>query len=247
MEPTPQPVPAPARPDSAVTRFGGAAARLLAGARGSLGMHLAIFAVSLLLIAGIWAAAVVQAQRERQSAIDTTNRQNSNLAIAFEEHTVRTLKGVDAAVLLIAHEFERFGAATEIAKFFEDGLINGRLFESRGRRRARRARDQQPEAAAAEYLRPRLLQGSRKRAHPRPVPARGGRRHLAGRGARGVFAKPPSLLLRRRDLERDRRAVQLPSDARLAPEEPGARSVVGERDAVSHPAHPAESPPRLMA
>jgi diguanylate cyclase (GGDEF)-like protein/PAS domain S-box-containing protein len=128
MEPTPHLVPAPARSDSAVTRFGGAAARLLAGARGGLGMHLAIVAVSLLLIAGIWAAAVVQAQRERQSAIDTTNRQNSNLAIAFEEHTVRTLKGVDAAVLLIAHEFERFGAATEIGKFFEEGLIDGRLF-----------------------------------------------------------------------------------------------------------------------
>jgi diguanylate cyclase (GGDEF)-like protein/PAS domain S-box-containing protein len=128
MEVTPHTVPAPARNPSLMPRGGGRVARLTAGARGALGMHLAIVAVSLLLIAGIWAAAVVQAQRERQSAIDTTNRQNSNLAIAFEEHTVRTLKGVDAAVLLIAHEFERFGAATEIGKFFEDGLIDGRLF-----------------------------------------------------------------------------------------------------------------------
>jgi diguanylate cyclase (GGDEF)-like protein/PAS domain S-box-containing protein len=129
MEPTSHPVPAPAPHDSAVTRFGdGVGPGLPAGAGRGLGMHHAIIAVSLVLIGAIWGAAAMQAQRERQSAIDTTNRQNSNLAIAFEEHTVRTLRGVDAAVLFIAHEFERSGTRVDIGKFVEDGLIDGSLF-----------------------------------------------------------------------------------------------------------------------
>jgi diguanylate cyclase (GGDEF)-like protein/PAS domain S-box-containing protein len=91
-------------------------------------IEVAIAVVTIALIAAIWGAVVFQAGRERASAIDSAFRQNSNLAIAFEEHTVRTIRGVDEAILLVAHEFERSGTAMSIAKLIEDGLIDGHIF-----------------------------------------------------------------------------------------------------------------------
>src|SRR4051794_22045439 len=106
----------------------GLRARVFAVLKRASGIEGAIVAVSLALVAAIWGAAVSQTDRERQNAIEEAYRQNSNLAIAFEEHTVRTVRGVDEAVLLIAHEYARDGNAVDIAKLVEHGLIDGRLF-----------------------------------------------------------------------------------------------------------------------
>ena len=118
----------PADTDGAAVARARPHARLLARVSRRLGMHHAIVAVTLVLVGAIWAAAVWQSQRERESAIDAAYRQNSNLAIAFEEHTVRALAGVDEAVLLIAREFERYGPRIDIGRFIASGLIDGRLF-----------------------------------------------------------------------------------------------------------------------
>jgi uncharacterized membrane protein YvbJ len=70
-------------------------------------LNIAIAAFCLVLIGAIWTAVVVQTQVNRAETIANAIRQNSNLALALEEHSVRTIKGVDAAALFIAHEYAR--------------------------------------------------------------------------------------------------------------------------------------------
>src|SRR6187397_140904 len=82
------------------------APRLLAR---SLGMNAVIAAFALVLIGLVWAAVIATVQFEREEAIDNAITQNSNLAKAFEEQTIRTIKGIDAAALFIAREYVRLG------------------------------------------------------------------------------------------------------------------------------------------
>jgi hypothetical protein len=91
------------------------------------GMNAVIVIFCLILVAITWGAVIAQAQLDRQKAIDNAFKQNSNLAKAFEEEAVRTLKGVDAAALFIAHEYARLGTNINLARYIEDGLIDGKL------------------------------------------------------------------------------------------------------------------------
>ena len=93
-----------------------------------LGINAAIAAFTIALIVLVWAAVVVHAKSERESAVTDIVRQNSNLAMAFEEHTYRTIKEIDAATILIAHEYGRLGAALDLSRYISEGLIDGRLF-----------------------------------------------------------------------------------------------------------------------
>jgi PAS domain S-box-containing protein len=93
-----------------------------------LGMN-AVIAVFCLALVGItWSVVIAQAQLDRQKAIDNAFKQNSNLAKAYEEQTIRTLKGVDSATLFLKSEYARFGAQTNIANYIENGIIEDKLF-----------------------------------------------------------------------------------------------------------------------
>ena len=91
-------------------------------------MKFAIAAFCLVFIAAIWTTLVVQTQSDRAETIASAIRQNSNLARVFEEHTNRTIKGVDAAALFVAREFARLGTNIDIARYAADGHIDDTLF-----------------------------------------------------------------------------------------------------------------------
>ncbi|MGZ5141441.1 MAG: hypothetical protein ACXWCX_26895, partial [Burkholderiales bacterium] len=93
-----------------------------------LGVSAAIGAFSLALIVSMWAAVIVQTKSERDETVLSAIQQNSNLAMAFEEHTYRTIKGIDAATLLVVHEYARLGSKMDLSRYIADGLIDGRLF-----------------------------------------------------------------------------------------------------------------------
>ena len=80
------------------------------------------------MIVGIWAAVIVQTKSERRETIAYAVQRNSNLAMAFEEHTYRTLKGIDAATLFAVHEYQRLGTQMNLAQYLDEGLIDGTLF-----------------------------------------------------------------------------------------------------------------------
>ncbi len=85
---------------------------------------------SLVVIAAIWGAVVVGQRTERADVIASAVRQNANLAVAYEEHIVRTLKGLDGALLFIRHEYQRLGSKLDINRYIAEGVLDGRLFNT---------------------------------------------------------------------------------------------------------------------
>ncbi len=106
-------------------------------ARLSVNAGIAIFSLSVIVI--VFGSVIANSQSERQKTIENAVRQNSNLALAIEEHTIRTLKGVDAVTLFLKHDFERRGKKIELTKYLENSVIDGKLataisvFDERGR------------------------------------------------------------------------------------------------------------------
>ena len=91
---------------------------------------LALFAVT--LIAMIWGSVLMQIRSDRARQIDDTLRDSANLARSFEEHTVRTIKNVDQAVLFVKYQYEQLGRNIDIAGYLNKGIINGRIFNQIG-------------------------------------------------------------------------------------------------------------------
>ena len=88
----------------------------------------AIALFSIVLLALVWTSIAVETHSEREEAIDAAIRQSSNLAIAYEEHVIRTLKALDAVAVFIRHEHDSHGAALDIAKFVSEGVVDQNLF-----------------------------------------------------------------------------------------------------------------------
>jgi diguanylate cyclase (GGDEF)-like protein len=94
--------------------------------RGDVNLAIALF--SLALIAYIWVAAITEGRAERDEAIAAAVKQNSNLAVAYEEHMIRTLNGLDAVTRFVRHEYQRLGARMDLDKYISDGVIDRRIF-----------------------------------------------------------------------------------------------------------------------
>ncbi|HWI14813.1 MAG TPA: diguanylate cyclase, partial [Burkholderiales bacterium] len=88
----------------------------------------AIVLFSIALVAVIWTLFVLDARSERGEAVVTALKQNSNLAVAYDEHIVRTIKGLDAVIRFVRYEYGRAGARMSISRYIADGAIDGRLF-----------------------------------------------------------------------------------------------------------------------
>ena len=88
----------------------------------------AIVLSCLALIGIVWAVAIERVNFERDYTIADTTTQNSNLAIAFEEHTIRTLKGVDQAILFVKNQYEEHGLKLNIGRMIENGALDASLF-----------------------------------------------------------------------------------------------------------------------
>ena len=86
----------------------------------SLWLNALIGLIGIVLIATIWDAAFSQIQRERSEAIATVVKLNTNLAIAFEEYTTRTIKSVDSFTQYLELEYRRRGLQTNIVQTMED-------------------------------------------------------------------------------------------------------------------------------
>ena len=76
----------------------------------------------LVLIAVVSAAVPVQIELDRKTVEENAFNQNSNLVKAFEARPVRTIKGIDSALLFLIHEYARLGTAAELIGELIDGL-----------------------------------------------------------------------------------------------------------------------------
>lgn len=64
----------------------------------------------LVLLIFIWGGLYYKIQSERQSEQDDALQETTHYAMMFEEHTVRTIKGLDQVVLLLKHLVEKEGS-----------------------------------------------------------------------------------------------------------------------------------------
>lgn len=90
--------------------------------------NLAILLFCVAVIGLAWASRFDRVAVERSQTVADATRQNANLAIAFEEHTVRTLKGIDQTLLLIKHAREQPDSKLDIRQLLARGIIDNNLF-----------------------------------------------------------------------------------------------------------------------
>jgi diguanylate cyclase (GGDEF)-like protein/PAS domain S-box-containing protein len=107
---------------------GGMTATTARGLRRFAEVNFAIALFSVLLIGGLWLYTSAKHQDEYRETVSAAFRQSSNLAIAYEEHITRTLKGFDSALLFVRHEYRRLGRDMDIASYIAEGIIDSQLF-----------------------------------------------------------------------------------------------------------------------
>lgn len=88
------------------------------------------FALALLVLN--WCAITFKIHNEESLEIASINQDNLNLARALEEHTLRTLKSVDQAVMFLKYQYERHPEKVDIAAYVRDGMIFSNLFNQLG-------------------------------------------------------------------------------------------------------------------
>jgi len=87
-----------------------------------------IAVVVLVLVGLVWAATLERVAYERADAISDIERDNSNLTMALEEHTVRTLKSVHQTLADLAIEYRDDGKKLDIAHLVDEGVVDSALF-----------------------------------------------------------------------------------------------------------------------
>ena len=91
-----------------------------------------IVVLALALVSALWAAVIYKTDSDRQQVEESIRRDTMNLARAFEEHTVRTLRSVDQALLFVKFQYEQIGDRLDIAEAVQGGMIISNLFNQVG-------------------------------------------------------------------------------------------------------------------
>ncbi len=99
-------------------------------ASGSPGGGVFVFALVMLVLT--WSAVVASIGQDRRESLNSAFVANANLARAFEEHSVRTLKSVDQAVLFLKYQYEKNDGHIDIASYEQQGMIVSSLFNQIG-------------------------------------------------------------------------------------------------------------------
>jgi PAS domain S-box-containing protein len=102
--------------------------RIGAQARRLSGTNAVIAGVCLTAITLMWVAVIAQARFERREAVAAAIERNSNLAVAFEEFSVRTIDGAEAVANYVKREYARSGGAVDIPGLIADGTVDARAF-----------------------------------------------------------------------------------------------------------------------
>ena len=79
-------------------------------------------------IIAVWAVMIERIDFENVETIAAATKQNASLARTLEEHTVRTLLGVDQALNFIMYRYGEQGLALSVRKAVVDGDIDDKIF-----------------------------------------------------------------------------------------------------------------------
>ncbi|MBY0268812.1 MAG: PAS domain S-box protein [Burkholderiales bacterium] len=93
-----------------------------------IGINLAIIAFNALLIAAAWIAVLEVARIDREETIKAAIDRNNNLAIAFEQYTVRTVESADSVIQYMIRDYLRSGGKLDLDRFVADYTISDKAF-----------------------------------------------------------------------------------------------------------------------
>ncbi len=91
-----------------------------------------IIALMVFPIVLAWGAVLYKTKSEEDMVVKAAYTENLNLARAFEEHTIRTIKSVDQAVLFLKFQYEHYGDRVNIAEYVREGMIITSIFNQLG-------------------------------------------------------------------------------------------------------------------
>ena len=97
-----------------------------------------VWGIALALVTILWAAACVLTVQDRRHEEMRWRLTTENVARMLEEHAARTMIYVDEALIRMKSEYERLGAAFDLARYFEEShptrdlLINGVITNAKG-------------------------------------------------------------------------------------------------------------------
>ncbi|SMC99386.1 ATP-binding protein [Sporomusa malonica] len=80
------------------------------------------------LLSVIWIGLHYKVQSERQLTISDAFKDTANFARAFEEHTLRTIKGADQAVLFLKYQYEQEAQTINIPQYIREGRLTNQPF-----------------------------------------------------------------------------------------------------------------------
>jgi len=84
----------------------------------------AVVVACIALLALVWIVTLECVSYEREQAIQNAIRHTANLAVAFEEHTIRTLRGLDRVVRLIKRGAELSGNTLDREYLIQEGAVD---------------------------------------------------------------------------------------------------------------------------
>lgn len=91
-----------------------------------------VIAFSVFLLISIWGAFFHAVDVERDLTLRTTIKENANLARAFEEHIIRTIRSVDQVALFVKDQYERHGTGLDLARYTAEGRIAAEIYNQVG-------------------------------------------------------------------------------------------------------------------
>lgn len=86
---------------------------------------------ALILVTLVWSGTLAQLESDRQQTLENLRRSDANLTRAVAEHTARTLKSADQALLLVKRQFETHNGRFEIGDAAR-AMVVGRVFNQLG-------------------------------------------------------------------------------------------------------------------
>jgi PAS domain S-box-containing protein len=86
----------------------------------------------LVLLCFIWGGLYFKVQSERQLELEHALSETRNYARTFEEHIVRTIKGMDQIALFLKYQAEKEGLAVDIPRLVKEGTFSGQPFVQLG-------------------------------------------------------------------------------------------------------------------
>jgi PAS domain S-box-containing protein len=80
------------------------------------------------LVAATWAITLERVGFERERAVAQAHSDTANVAVAFEEHTLRSLKSINQTLVLLSHEYRQYGANMNLREVLGHAEVDTSVF-----------------------------------------------------------------------------------------------------------------------